>query len=214
MRYPNRNYLKATLFQSACKTACSTKYRFHLTPIYLNTFNLVQVPTIPNAGICKLSAAGLTGVALPARYYRLPILLAGFARAGEYSLNARLYLQKLYGTLPFKKGNIKAIRHVTTPTIGFNYRPDFGDPSYGYYKTAVSSATVPYPYYSQRYSIFEQSVYRAVFRVSRRVSGFSLDNTIEAKVKAKSTDTSGVDRKIPILQGLTFSSFYNFAPIP
>ncbi|MBB3970938.1 putative LPS assembly protein LptD [Mucilaginibacter phyllosphaerae] len=134
----------------------------------------------------------------------------GFARAGEYTLNAG-FSTKIYGTIPFKKGNIKAIRHISTPSISFNYRPDFGDPSYGYYRTAVSSATVPYPYYAQRYSIFEQSVYGGPSPGKQAGIGFSLDNTIEAKVKPKSTDTSGIDRKIPILQGLTFSTFYNFA---
>jgi len=136
--------------------------------------------------------------------------VAGFVRNGEYTLNAGIST-KIYGTIPFKKGNIKAIRHVSTPSISFNYRPDFGDPSYGYYRTAVSSATVPYPYYAQRYSIFEQSVYGGPSAGKQAGIGFSLDNTIEAKVKAKSTDTSGVDRKIPILQGLTISTFYNFA---
>jgi hypothetical protein len=136
--------------------------------------------------------------------------VGGFSRAGEYSLNAG-FSTKIYGTIPFKKGNLKAIRHISTPSISFNYRPDFGDPSYGYYRTAVSSATVPYPYYAQRYSIYEQSVYGGPSAGKQAGIGFSLDNTIEAKVKAKSTDTSGMDRKIPILQGLTFSTFYNFA---
>jgi lipopolysaccharide assembly outer membrane protein LptD (OstA) len=134
----------------------------------------------------------------------------GFARAGEYSLNAGIST-KLFGTIPFRKGKIKAIRHITTPSLSFNYRPDYGEPSYGYYRTAVSEASVPYPYTAQRYSIFEQSVYGGPSTGKQAGIGFSLDNSIEAKVKAKSTDTSGVDRKIPILQGLTFSTFYNFA---
>jgi hypothetical protein len=136
--------------------------------------------------------------------------VGGFSRAGEYSLNAGIST-KIYGTIPFRKGKITAIRHISTPSISFSYRPDFGDPSYGYYQTAVSSATVPYPYYAQRYSIYEQSVYGGPSAGKQAGIGFSLDNTIEAKVKAKSTDTSGVDRKVPILQGLTFSTFYNFA---
>ncbi|RFZ84709.1 LPS-assembly protein LptD [Mucilaginibacter terrenus] len=136
--------------------------------------------------------------------------VGGFARAGEYNLNAGVST-KVYSTIQFRKGNIKAIRTTTTPQISFNYRPDYGDPSYGYYRTAVSTASVPYPYTAQRYSIFEQSVYGGPSIGKQAGIGFSLDNTIEAKVKAKSTDTSGVDRKIPILQGLTFSTFYNFA---
>ncbi|WP_377114787.1 putative LPS assembly protein LptD [Mucilaginibacter litoreus] len=134
----------------------------------------------------------------------------GFSRNYEYTLSAGVST-KLYGIVPFKKGNIQAIRHVTTPSISFNYRPDFGDPSYGYYRTAVSSATVPYPYYAQRYSIYEQSVYGGPSAGKQAGIGFSLDNTIEAKVKPKSTDTSGTSRKVPILQGLTLSTFYNFA---
>lgn len=136
--------------------------------------------------------------------------LSGFVRSGEYSLNAGLST-KFYGQANFRKGNLRAIRHVTTPSISFSYKPDFGDPGYGYYKTAVSPASVPYPYTTQRYSIFEQSVYGGPSIGKQAGIGFSLDNTIEAKMKAKSTDTSGQDRKIPILQGLSLSTFYNFA---
>ncbi|MBK0379487.1 putative LPS assembly protein LptD [Mucilaginibacter segetis] len=136
--------------------------------------------------------------------------VGGFVRSGEYNLNAG-FSTKLYGIIPFTKGRLKAIRHVTTPSISFSYRPDYGDPSYGYYRTAVSSASVPYPFSYQRYSIFEQSVYGGPSTGKQAGIGFTLDNTIEAKVKAKSTDTSGVEKKIPILQGLTFSTFYNFA---
>ncbi|WP_261382274.1 putative LPS assembly protein LptD [Mucilaginibacter achroorhodeus] len=134
----------------------------------------------------------------------------GFNRAGEYSFSAG-FSTKLYGTVPFKKGNIQAIRHITTPSISFAYRPDFGDPSYGYYRTAVSSATVPYPYYATRYSIFDGLPYGGPSPGKQAGLNFSLDNTIEAKVKPKSTDTTGTPKKIPILQGLTFSTFYNFA---
>jgi hypothetical protein len=135
--------------------------------------------------------------------------IPGFKRAGEYSLNAGL-TTKIYSEASFS-GRIRKIRHVMTPSISFNYRPDFGDPSYGYYRTAVSSASIPSPYTYQRYSIFEQGVYGGPGAGRTAGIGFNLDNTIEAKVRAKSTDTSQADKKIPILQGLTFSTFYNFA---
>lgn len=142
----------------------------------------------------------------------LPITdtVQGFTRNYQYSLNAGVST-KLYGTFQINKGNLIAIRHVTTPQISFNYQPDFGAPSYGFYRTAVSAATVPYPYYAQRYSIYEQSVYGGPGIGKQAGIGFSLDNTIEAKVKPKSTDTSGIAKKVPILQGFTISSFYNFA---
>lgn len=136
--------------------------------------------------------------------------VAGFTRAGEYSLNGGLST-KVYSQVNFKGGSLKAIRHVMTPSISFNYRPDFGDPSYGYYRRAVSDATVPYPSSSTLYSIFESSVYGGPSAGKFAGLSFSVDNTIEAKMKARSSDTSGADRKVSLLQGLSFSSAYNFA---
>jgi len=131
----------------------------------------------------------------------------GFKRAGMYNLSTSLST-KIYSTFAFKKGDLIAIRHVMTPSLSFNYNPDFSALSYGYYKVAVSNATIPYPYSSQTYSIFEDGFPSAGKQAG---IGFSLDNTIEAKFKPKTTDTSGKPRKVAILQGLTISSFYNFA---
>ena len=77
-----------------------------------------------------------------------------------------------------------------------------------YYPTIISNATVPYPYTSQVYSIFEQGGPNQ-FRQAN--INFSVDNTIEMKLKPKSTDTSGKERKISLLDGLTFSTAYNIA---
>ncbi len=131
----------------------------------------------------------------------------GFKRAGSYNLSTGLST-KIYSTISFKKGNLEAIRHVMTPSLTFSYTPDFSEPGYGYYKTIVSNATIPYPYSNQLYSIFPDG-----FPGQGKSAGigFNLDNTIEAKFKAKATDTSGKPRKVAILQGLTFSTFYNFA---
>ncbi|BAU54809.1 LPS-assembly protein LptD [Mucilaginibacter gotjawali] len=133
--------------------------------------------------------------------------LNGFKRAGIYNLSTSLST-KVYSTISFKKGNLIAIRHVMTPSVSFNYNPDFSQSSFGYYKTAVSNAVIPYPYSSQTYSIFEDGFPSAGKQAG---IGLSLDNTIEAKFKPKATDTSGKPKKVAILQGLTFSTFYNFA---
>ncbi len=36
---------------------------------------------------------------------------------------------------------IQAIRHTITPSIGFSYAPDFGDPKYGYQSNYQSDST-------------------------------------------------------------------------
>ncbi|HWZ14526.1 MAG TPA: putative LPS assembly protein LptD [Mucilaginibacter sp.] len=133
--------------------------------------------------------------------------LNGFKRADSYNLSTGLST-KIYSTILFKKGNLQAIRHVMTPTISFNYNPDFSNPSYGYYKTAVSNATIPYPYSSFNYSIFQDGFPSPGKQAG---VGFNLDNIIQAKLKPKATDTSGKPRHIDLLQGLSISTFYNFA---
>ena len=46
-----------------------------------------------------------------------------FTRASEINLNAGLNT-KIYGTANFSKGYIRGFRHVITPNVSFNYRPN------------------------------------------------------------------------------------------
>ncbi|GAA4309611.1 putative LPS assembly protein LptD [Mucilaginibacter gynuensis] len=135
--------------------------------------------------------------------------VSGFARSGEYNLSAG-FSTKVYSQANFK-GKISAIRHVMTPNLSFSYKPDFSSPGYGYYRTAVSNASLPYTATAQTYSIFEQSIYGGPSAGRQAGIGFNVDNTIEAKLRPSATDTSNTPRKIQILQGLSFSTFYNFA---
>ncbi|MEO6498351.1 MAG: putative LPS assembly protein LptD, partial [Mucilaginibacter sp.] len=133
----------------------------------------------------------------------------GFSRVGEYNLSAGVST-KIYSIANFK-GKLRAIRHVMTPSISFNYRPDYSDPSRSYNRTVVSDASIPYNYTAQNYSIYDQGVYGGPQGQRSAGIGFNLDNTIDAKLRAKSTDTSNTDKKIQILQGLSLATFYNFA---
>ncbi|MGN6180346.1 MAG: putative LPS assembly protein LptD [Mucilaginibacter sp.] len=134
----------------------------------------------------------------------------GFKRAGAYNLSAGMST-KVYGTMEFKSGNLKALRWVATPSLSYQYKPDFSDPSFGYYQNIVSNATVPYPVTATVYSIFQNSVYGGPSAGKQSGLSLSIDNTIEGKVRPKATDTSTTDKHIKILDGLTFSTFYNFA---
>lgn len=127
----------------------------------------------------------------------------GFKRAYDYSVSTGLST-KIYGTYP-KIGKIQAIRHVITPSININYRPDFSDAMYGFYKNYVDQYGM-----INRYSIFQDNVYGSPSAGKSMGIGFSVDNNIEAKIKSKSDTTDGGIKKIPILQGLSFSGNYNF----
>jgi len=136
--------------------------------------------------------------------------VGGFKRAGAYNLSAGVST-KVYGRINFKKGRLEAIRQIITPSLSFQYRPDFSDPSFGYYKTITSNAVIPYPATYQTYSIFQNGVYGGPSAGRSAGLNLSVDNTIEAKVRPKSTDTSTTEKHIKILDGLTFATFYNFA---
>ena len=132
--------------------------------------------------------------------------VSGFSRAYEYSLNSGLST-KLFGRKNFKRGKLEAIRHVLTPSVNFNYRPDFGADRFGYYQSVITQSGI------SRYSVFENGIYGGPGFGKQAGIGFTIDNTIEGKRRATqdSTASTAVSDKIPILQNLTFSGNYNFA---
>ena len=138
----------------------------------------------------------------------------GFKRSGEYSFNMGVST-KIYNTAQFKNlGNLKALRWVMTPNVNMSYRPDFSAPSYGYYKDLLyqdgTHVIDPITGRNRKYSIFSGTTYGGPAEGESGSISFGLDNTVEAKVlSAKDTTGSGT-RKIPIIQGLSINSSYNF----
>ena len=141
--------------------------------------------------------------------------ITGFKRGGSYNLSTSL-TTKIYGkTKEFKNlGNLKQLRHVMTPSVSFTYSPDFTDPSRGIYKEAInqngSFITDPNTGRRLTYSVFENSAFPGSFSGKQAAIGFILDNTTELKVRSKKDTTGTGEKKIPIIQGLTFNGSYNF----
>ncbi len=139
----------------------------------------------------------------PQGYKPVTDTLQGFKRAYDYSVSTGLST-KIYGMYP-KIGKIQNIRHVVTPSINLNYRPDFSDPSFGFYRNFIDENGR-----QSRYSIFQNGIYGSPGSGRSMGIGFSVDNNLEAKVLSKSDTSNNGVKKIPILQGLTFSGNYNF----
>ncbi|MEJ5089656.1 putative LPS assembly protein LptD [Sphingobacterium faecium] len=136
-------------------------------------------------------------------YVAVKDTVQGFRRAYDYSVSTGLST-KIYGMYP-KIGKIQAIRHVITPSVNINYRPDFSDAMYGFYKNYVDQYGM-----INNYSIFQDNVYGSPSAGKSMGIGFSVDNNIEAKIKSKSDTTDGGFKKVPLLQGLSISGNYNF----
>lgn len=147
--------------------------------------------------------------------------VSGFKRGGQYGLSTTMST-KIYGMKQFRgNGSIRAMRHVMTPNIGFSYRPDFSKLSYGYFKEQQyytddirPGMSVPTGEYvldelgnRRVYSIFPTGGPSAGEQAN---INFSVDNNVELKVRNRKDTTGTGERKLAILQGLTFSSSYNF----
>ncbi len=63
----------------------------------------------------------------------------GFAARHTFSYNLSANT-KIYGMFTPNMFGIQALRHVVTPTLSFNYQPDFSDPAWGYYTTVTDTA--------------------------------------------------------------------------
>ncbi|WP_317192410.1 putative LPS assembly protein LptD [Sphingobacterium faecale] len=131
--------------------------------------------------------------------------VSGFRRAYDYSFSSGLST-KVYGMMHPKIGKIEAVRHVVTPSVNFNYRPDFSDPKFGFYKSFIDENGR-----LSEYSIFDGAIFGGPSSGRSMGIGFSVDNNIEAKIRTENDSTGKGTKKIPILQGLTFSGNYNFA---
>ncbi|VAW24252.1 LPS-assembly protein LptD @ Organic solvent tolerance protein precursor [hydrothermal vent metagenome] len=125
-----------------------------------------------------------------------------------YSLSAST---NIYGNfVPLNPNSrIKGIRHKMTPSLSFNYRPDFGNPNFGFWKQVQADSTGRTEYYD----IFEGGIYGGA--PSRGASGsisLSVSNNLEMKVqdtKSDSTDTKEKFRKVKLLDNLSFGTSYN-----
>lgn len=130
----------------------------------------------------------------------------GFSAARFYSLNASVST-KLYATAQFN-GKLKAIRQTFTPSLNFSYRPDFSDPSYGYYGTYDPGPTVLTD--NVEYSIYEGGVYGGPPNGKVGSIGFSMSSNVEMKI-ASQKDTLTGEKKLKLIENMSIGSAYNFA---
>ncbi|MGM0497168.1 MAG: putative LPS assembly protein LptD [Bacteroidota bacterium] len=114
---------------------------------------------------------------------------------------------KFFGMYQFKgeKSKVEAIRHVITPSVGVNFRPDLGNMTSKYYdEVQVDSAGN-----TQEYSYFDDQLYSPPSTPEKSGSvNFGLSNNVEMKVRSKS-DTAEKTKKIKLLNELSFNTSYN-----
>ena len=125
------------------------------------------------------------------------------------SLTANTKLYGYYTPMPWFGGKkIKAIRHMLSPSVSFNYAPDFSKPMWGFYDTYVRTdkdgnvSTVTY-------SPFSGGAYGTAPNGMSGSVQLDISNNLEMKVRS-SRDSTG-EKKISLIDELGMSMSYNMA---
>jgi lipopolysaccharide assembly outer membrane protein LptD (OstA) len=129
---------------------------------------------------------------------------SGFFTARNFSLSTALST-RIYGIKLFKKGAIKGIRHVLTPSVNLRYQPDFGGGIGNYYYNTFIDSNRNYA----RYSYYADGLLGGPPDGKFGGIGFGLGNTLQLKVKNKKDTISGT-RKINLIDGFDIGGSYNF----
>lgn len=113
---------------------------------------------------------------------------------------------KLYGFYNFKRGNVKAIRHVATPSVAFNYRPDFSRDFWGFYGTYIDSTSGE----DVLYSYSENGIYGSPPTGRSGSISFDLINNLDMK-RMVETDTGVREEKLALFESFQLGTSYNLA---
>ncbi len=130
--------------------------------------------------------------------------IKGFSRAADFMLSSSLNTM-IYGMVQMKRGPIRAIRHVVTPSISFSWRPDFGTPLWNYYHSYTDKNGNLI-----KYSKFENSIYGGPESGRYGSIGFSINNSLEIKIPSKKDSITGM-KKLVLIESFSLSTSYNLA---
>jgi len=114
---------------------------------------------------------------------------------------------KLYGIFQPNILGIEAFRHTLTPSISYNYKPNFSDDFWGYYDYYTNSKGEKI-----KYDKYSSEIFRGADAGKQQSLNFSLGNVFEIKTTKSKSDTSkkSESNKIQLLN-LSASLGYNFA---
>jgi hypothetical protein len=170
--------------------------------------NLIDTPIITNRDTMVNPAnPDVTEIVADTIFNRVEEdLVSEFRSLRTFNAGVNMNTQ-IFGTLRFKKGWLRGVRHVIKPNFSFSYSPDFSDPFWNYYDTYESDLRENVKEAVQ-YSIFEGNVFGA--RPGARPSmilNYNLNNIFEAKYYSKKADE---EKNFKLFQNFVVSGSYDF----
>jgi lipopolysaccharide assembly outer membrane protein LptD (OstA) len=114
---------------------------------------------------------------------------------------------KFYGMFQPNILGISAIRQIVTPSIGYNFSPDFSKAGWGYY-----SSYKDYQGQTEIYNKFQNEVLSNPYlnQGEQQNLSFSMGNEFDMKTAVDPSDTTSKENKIQLLN-LSANFYYNFA---
>ncbi|MGB0166595.1 MAG: putative LPS assembly protein LptD [Luteibaculum sp.] len=126
--------------------------------------------------------------------------IPGFYNVYDYGFNTSV-TTNLYGMFTYKKGPVKAIRHLITPTANFFYRPGNDYRQFGFFGNNGEY---------QSYTPYDGAIYGVPSPNESAGLGLNLQNNLEAKIRDRKDTTGTGTKKIKLLEALNFSSNHDF----
>ncbi len=129
--------------------------------------------------------------------------LRDFQALRQFDLSASLST-KLFGTMLFKKGPLRGLRHIMTPSVSLSYRPDYTSDGWGYFDYVQVDSRVPDSLVL--YNKFGNGLYGSAPQTGGGLAlNYKLENVFEAKIFSKRDSST---RNIFLLKRFTISGSY------
>lgn len=129
----------------------------------------------------------------------------GFKSWRQYSVGVGLNTQ-IFGTVQFKRGYLRGLRHVVKPNVSLSFSPNYQNPALGYFRTVRSETDEDG---EEEYSIFRNGIFGRPPNSGRAMAlSYSINNIFEAKYFSKKDSTA---KKLKLFDNIVVNGNYNFA---
>lgn len=134
-------------------------------------------------------------------------LFEDFGATHNFSASASLST-RLYGMFNFRRGKLKAIRHMISPSLSVSYAPEMGTPLNGY--RVYNYTDIHGVPHTLEYNKWAGGLYSPPGTGKTGSLGFQVGNNVEAKVVDRKDTTGTGLKKIKLIDNLNISGNYNF----
>ena len=134
-------------------------------------------------------------------------MFGDFGITQTFSASASLST-RIYGIFNFKKGNLKAIRHMISPSISASFSPEMGTVANGY--VVYNYTDIHGNDKTLEYNRWAGGINTPPSKGKSAALAFTIGNNLEAKIVDKKDTTGTGTKKIKIIDNLNINGSYNF----